>query len=316
MQQMKLGQSSLEVSRIALGCMRLSDDREEAMRTVEAALDQGINFFDHANIYGNGAREAVFSALWTRSPHLREKILVQSKCGIRFPGDPHPDSPGRYDFSYEHIIHSVEGSLKRLETDYLDVLLLHRPDALAEPEDVARAFDELRQAGKVRWFGVSNHTAAQIRLLQTCVEQPLVANQVQMSVIHGNLINDGIDFNRNDDTPSSRSEGTIEFCRMENITLQAWSPLAAGHITGRLPDNPEPRLEETAKVVAELAREKGVSGEAILVAWLLRHPAGIQVIIGTTNPSRIAGACQADDVELTREEWYRLFVAGRGARVP
>jgi predicted oxidoreductase len=316
MKHIRLGPSSLEVSRIALGCMRLSDDREQAMKTVYAALDEGVDFFDHADIYGGGKREEVFSAVWERAPHLRESIYLQSKCGIRFAGDPNPESPARYDFRYDHIVHSVEGSLKRLKTDYLDVLLLHRPDALVEPEEVARAFEELHQAGQVRWFGVSNHTAAQIQLLQTCVEQPLVANQIELNMVHSQLINDGIVFNRDDKGVTSRSEGTLEFCRMQDMTLQAWGPLAAGRVTGRLPAEPDPHLEETANAVAELAEEKGVSGEAILVAWLLRHPARIQAVIGTTDPDRIAGACRADGIELTREEWYRLFAAGRGARVP
>jgi predicted oxidoreductase len=196
------------------------------------------------------------------------------------------------------------------------VLLVHRPDALVEPEEVARAFDHLYRAGKVRWFGVSNHTAAQIKLLQTCVEQPLMANQVQLSVVHNQLINDGIVFNRDDVGVMSRSEGTLEFCRTEGITMQAWGPLAKGRVSGRPITPPEARLGETAAVVAELAAARNVSKEAILIAWLLRHPAGIQPIIGTTNPTRIAGACQADDLELTREEWYRLFAAGRGGPVP
>jgi predicted oxidoreductase len=316
MKRMKLGQSTLEVSRIAFGCLRLSDDRGEAMRTVQAALDQGINLFDHADIYGNGKREEVFSTLWEQAPGLRDQIVLQTKCGIRFPGDPEPTSPQRYDFSYEHIVRSVEGSLRRLKTDHVDVLLLHRPDALVEPEEVARALDELHQAGKVLWFGVSNHTPAQIKLLRTCVERPLVANQVELSVVHNQLINDGIAFNRDDLGVLSRSEGTLEFCRMEGITIQAWSPLAGGRVSGRPVASPSRRLEETADVVAKLAAEHQVSKEAIVIAWLLRHPAGIQPIIGTTNPSRIAGACQADDLALTREEWYRLFTAGRGGRVP
>jgi predicted oxidoreductase len=164
--------------------------------------------------------------------------------------------------------------------------------------------------------GVSNHTAAQIQLLQTCVEQPLIANQVELSVAHSQLINDGVAFNRDDLGVTSRSEGTLEFCRMENITLQAWSPLARGQVSGRPPARPDARLEETARVVAELAADRNVSKEAILIAWLLRHPAGIQPVIGTTDPARIASACQADELELTREEWYRLFAAGRGGRVP
>lgn len=316
MKRMKLGTSTLDVSRIALGCMRLSDSREQAMASVQAALDQGVNLYDHADIYGRGKREAVFATLWERAPGVRDKIILQSKCGIRFVGDPRPTSPQRYDFSYDHILRSVEGSLGRLKTDYLDVLLFHRPDALVEPEEVARACDHLHQSGKVRWFGVSNHTPAQIQLLQTCVEQPLVANQIQLSVVHNQLINDGIVFNRDDVGVTSRSEGTLEFCRMQGITIQAWSPLAGGVLSGIAMADTNTRLEATAALVQELAEEKGVSKEAILVAWLLRHPSRIQPIIGTTNPARIAGACRADEIELTREEWYRLFAAGRGGRVP
>jgi len=316
LKQMRLGTSTLQVSRIALGCMRLSDDRQEAMRTVQAALDQGINCFDHADIYGQGKREEVFSALWSRAPSLRDQIVVQSKCGIRFPGDPRPTSPTRYDFSYEHIVHSVEGSLRRLGTDHLDVLLLHRPDALVEPAEVARAFDHLEQVGKVRWFGVSNHTPAQIRLLQTCVEQPLVANQVELSLVHHPLINAGIVFNRDEASGVASSEGTLPFCHAEGITIQAWGSLAGGRVSGRATKPPNARLEETAAVVAELATAWRVSREAIVIAWLLRHPARIQAIIGTTNPTRIAAACQATQVSMTREAWYRLFEAARGGPLP
>jgi predicted oxidoreductase len=296
--------------------MNLSDDRREAVRTLRAALDQGINCFDHADIYGQGQRERVFSALWGRAPSLRAQVVLQSKCGIRFSGDPRPTSPKRYDFSYEHIVRSVEGSLKRLGTGHLDVLLLHRPDPLVQPEEVARAFDHLQRSGKVRWFGVSNHTGAQIRLLQTCVEQPLVANQVQLSVVHNGLIEDGIVFNSHDAVARSGGEGTLEFCRIEGITIQAWGSLAGGRVSGRPIVSPNARLEATAAVVAELAAARNVSREAIVIGWLLRHPAHIQPTIGTTDPARIAGACQADDLELTREEWYRLFTASRGGALP
>jgi predicted oxidoreductase len=316
MKQMKLGTSPLQVSRIALGCMRLSDDRSQAVATIRAALDQGINFYDHADIYGRGQREQTFSAMWEEVAGLRERVILQSKCGIRPAGDPDASAPTRYDFSYEHIMRSVEGSLRRLKTDHLDVLLLHRPDALVEPEEVARAFDELHHAGKVRFFGVSNHTAAQIQLLQAHVKQPLVANQIELNVIHAQLINDGIVFNRDDLGVMSRGVGTLEFCRAQGITIQAWSPLATGAVSGKPVAHPEARIERTAALVARLAEEKGVSKEAILIAWLLRHPAHIQPIIGTTNPARIAAACQADDVELSREEWYSLFEAGRGGRLP
>jgi predicted oxidoreductase len=313
---MELGTSSLEVSRVGLGCMRLSPDRNKAMETIHAALDAGINFFDHADIYGRGQREETFSAIWDEIPRLRSEVVVQSKCGIRFAGDPYEGAPKRYDFSYDHILAAVESSLSRLNTDYLDVLLLHRPDALVEPEEVARAFDRLYEQGKVRHFGVSNHTAAQIRLLQKWVDQPLVANQLQLSVVHTYLIDEGIIMNRADYPAPRRNEGTLEFCRLHDITIQAWSPLAGGAVTGKPIEEPDPRLERASEVVAEMAAEYGVSGEAIMVAWILAHPADIQPLIGTTNPARIAGACEATDLVLSREDWYRLFEAGRGRELP
>jgi predicted oxidoreductase len=309
MKSIRIGNTPLEGSRIALGCMRLSDNKDEALASVKAALDQGINFFDHADIYGGGKREEVFSAIWDEIPNLRDKVVVQSKCGIR-------SAPQRYDFSYEHIVQSVDGSLSRLKTDYLDVLLLHRPDTLVEPEEVARAFDHLEQGGKVRFFGVSNHTASQIQFLQKWVDQPLVANQLQLSVVHTHLIDEGIVMNRADYPQPTRGEGTLEFCRMQDITIQAWGPLAGGAVSGRPLESPDERIKETAALVAKLAVERGVSQTAIVVAWLLRHPARIQPIIGTVNPKRIAEACQAGDIELTREEWYSLFVAGRGKGLP
>ncbi len=325
MKTLTLGKSDLQVTRIGYGCMPLGGSwdtsplteqtRKEAMRSVHAALDQGINFFDHADIYCRGKSEEVFSAIWHEVPSLREKIFLQSKCGICFEGNPHHDSPQRFDFSYEHILETVEGSLKRLKTDYLDVLLLHRPDPLVEPEEVAKAFDELQQAGKVRQFGVSNHTAAEIELLRKFVDQPLVANQVAFNVIHTHLLDEGIVFNQ-DNPKLSRNEGTIEYCRQHDITLQAWGSLAWGKLTGRVEEHPASHVVKTATLVAQMAKQKGVSGEAILIAWILRHPAKIQPIIGTTHPERIAAACQGDQVELDREEWYRLFDAGRGEDLP
>lgn len=316
MRLMKIGNTPLEASRIALGCMRLSDNRAEAVDTIMAALDQGINFFDHADIYGRGRREEVFAAIWDEVSGLRNKILLQSKCGIRFAGDPDESAPTRYDFSYEHIIRSVDGSLSRLKTDYLDILLLHRPDALIEPEEVARAFDRLHQEGKVRFFGVSNHTPLQIKFLQKHVNQPLVANQLQLSVVHTHLIDEGIVLNRSDYPEPTRGEGTLDFCRIHEITVQAWSPLAGGVVSGKPLAQPDERTEKTAALVARMAEKKGVSKEAIVIAWLLRHPAKIQPVIGTMNPARIAGACQADGIELTREEWYSLFESGRGKTLP
>jgi predicted oxidoreductase len=316
MKTLSMGVSDLMVSRIAWGCMRLSQDREQALRSIHAALDAGITLVDHADIYQRGQAEATFSAVWTEAPHLRQQIVLQSKCGIRSAGDTGPDAPARYDFSYQHILDAVEGSLQRLQTDYLDILLLHRPDALVEPEEVARAFGELHAGGKVRWFGVSNHTPGQIRLLQRWVEQPLIANQLQLSLLHTNLIDEGIWMNRDDLSTPSRGEGTLDFCRLHDITVQAWSPLAGGQLSGRSSSVPSARLQDVATLVTEMAVDKGVSPEAILVAWVLRHPAGIVPIIGTMNSQRIAAACRADEVELTREEWYRLYEAGRGMRVP
>lgn len=320
-----LGSSDLQVTRIGYGCMPLGgswDDTpltaqttKQAVTSIRAALDQGINFYDHADIYCRGKSEEAFSAIWQEVPSLRGKILLQSKCGIRFGGTPHETSPHRFDFSYEHIIESVEGSLKRLKTDYLDVLLLHRPDPLVEPEEVARALDELHQSGKVRWIGVSNHTAAQLELLRHYLRQPVITNQVAFNVIHTHMLDEGIVFNQADPR-LARNEGTIEYCRLHNITLQSWGSLAWGLVTGKTDEKPADNVLKTAALVEEMARQKGVKGEAILVAWILRHPAKIQAIIGTTNPGRVAAACQADTIDLTRDEWYRLFIAGRGQSMP
>ena len=232
MQTYRLGMSDLDVSRIGYGTMMIGglwDDapltdsvRQSAMKVVRTALDAGINFFDHADIYSKGKSEEVFADLWKDAPSLRQKIYLQSKCGIRFAPPLH-----RFDFSYEHIVGSVEESLKRLQTDYLDVLLLHRPDPLVEPEEVARAFDELKRAGKVRWFGVSNHTAGQIELLQKYLDESLVTNQVEFNLLHTHLLDAGITDNQNNPR-LARNHDLIEYCRLHNITLQAWSPLARG----------------------------------------------------------------------------------------
>lgn len=325
MKKISIAETGLEVSRIALGCMRLGDpdsslplsdaNRKEATAAIRAALDEGINLFDHADIYGHGRGEQVFAAIWDEVPSLRGKIILQSKCGIRPAAEPDPHPPERYDFSYEHIMRAVEGTLTRLKTDYLDILLLHRPDPLVQPEEVARAFDELHSGGKVRHFGVSNHTAAQIELLRRWVKQPLTINQVEISLLHSGMIDDGVVFNQANPPMPLRNEGTLEYCRLHNITLQAWGPLGGGLMFS--PDaNTEALARQVVKALDKLAKEKGVSREAIAIAWVLRHPAGIQAIIGSTKPDRIRAACQADGVELTREEWYDLFIAGRGAPVP
>lgn len=326
MKQIRIPRTELEVSQIAYGCMEIGGSwdrepisektRENAIRVVRTALDEGINFFDHADIYCRGKSEQVFSAVWQESPGLRDQIVLQTKCGIRFAGDPYEGAPHRFDFSYAHIIRSVERSLQRLQTDYLDILLLHRPDPLVEPEEVAQAFDELYQSGKVRYFGVSNHTAAQIDLLQSFVNQPLVVNQVELNLIHTHLLDEGIGFNQDEPSHPLRGEGTLEYCRLHEILIQPWAPLAGGVLTGKAVERPSAAMVAAGSQVRQLAEEKNVSPEAVLIAWLLRHPARFQPIIGTTKPERVRAACQAEAVELTREEWYGLFTAGRGAPLP
>jgi predicted oxidoreductase len=319
MKTFPLGASDLNVSHIGYGAMSIGgswDDapltesaRKAAMAVLRTALDAGINFFDHADVYCNGKSEEAFADLWKDMPHLRQEIYLQSKCGIRF-GPPH-----RYDFSYENIIAAVEGSLSRLRTDYLDVLLLHRPDPLVEPEEVARAFDGLKSAGKVRWFGVSNHTAAQMDLLRKYLNQPIVANQVEFNLIHTQMLDEGIVFNQ-ENSRITRNEGVMEYCRLHNITLQAWGPLATGRLTGKPRTDDGAHVQKTADLVRQMASEKGVRPEAILIAWILRHPAHIQPLPGTTNPDRLLASCEAEHVSLTREEWYGLFLAGRGEALP
>jgi predicted oxidoreductase len=325
MQTFRIPNTDLTVSRLAYGCMNLGgrwertpatgDERAHAARLVHAAVEHGITLFDHADIYTFGKSEELFGAALAQAPGLRERIVLQSKCGIRFAGDPEPGAAQRYDFSHDHIVHSVEGSLRRLQTDRLDVLLLHRPDALVEPEAVARAFDELYAAGKVRYFGVSNHTGAQIALLQRFVAQPLVVNQVELNLLHAGLIEDGMVANNREDGARAGVSGTLDYCRLHEIVIQAWSPVAGGRLIDPPADAP-PRVRAAAELVARLAAERGTTREAIALAWLLRHPARVQPVIGTTNLERLAAGCRADDVTLSREEWYALLIAARGEPLP
>jgi predicted oxidoreductase len=325
MKTYRIAHTPLTVTRIAYGCMGIGGGwdpgplaektKKEGLASVRAALDEGINFFDHADIYGRGRCEEVFSGIWQDRPGLRPKIVLQTKCGIRFKDDPVKGVPQRYDFSRQHILESVEGSLKRLKTDYVDILLLHRPDALVEPEQVAAAFDELYVSGKVRYFGVSNHSARQIELLRRWVDRPLVVNQLELNVVHNQLVNAGVVVNQDEPAGPIHGGGTLEYCRLNDITVQAWSPVAHGRIARAALGEGDPRMQGAAAAAAMLASKKGVSMDAILLAWLLRHPAGIQPILGTTNPQRIKEACRADGVELTREEWYGLLTAGRGTPV-
>lgn len=313
----------LTVSRIGYGCMHLSrawdaspittEERRNTQRLVETALAHGITLFDHADIYARGKSEQVFGDVLRASPGLRAKMVLQSKCGIRFADDP-PGAPQRYDFSHAHIVASVEGSLARLGVDHLDILLLHRPDPLVEPDEVARAFDALHASGKVRYFGVSNHTPGQIDLLRRHVRQPLVANQVEISLLHLPLIDDGVVANTTGHAYAS-ARGTLDHARLHGIRLQAWSPLAGGRLA-MASGFADPVVRETSTLLRQRAEAHSVSPEAIQLAWLLRHPAGLQPIVGTTDPVRLAACCAADEVQLSREEWYALFTAARGGRVP
>ncbi len=297
MYHIELGKSGLQVPTVAIGCMRISGMTEkQASAFVNTALENGANFFDHADIYGGGQSEVVFGK--AVSPSLREKVLIQTKCGIR---------SGMFDFSYEHITASVDGSLKRLGTDYIDVLLLHRPDALMEPEEVARAFDDLKSAGKVRHFGVSNQNPNQMQLLQSCMDMPLCANQLQFSIMHAPMIQAGINVNMYNDSATNRDGGVLDFCRLNKITIQPWSPMQYGFFEGCFIDNDKfPALNEA---LAKIAEKYNASKTTIAFAWILRHPAKMQPVTGTTNLQRLKDCIKATDIRLTREEWYEIYRA-------
>ena len=297
MYNIELGKSGLVVPTVAVGCMRISDMKEkEVSAFVDTALRNGANFFDHADIYGGGKSEEVFGK--AISSLNREDVIIQTKCGIR---------NGFFDFSYEHIISSVDGSLKRLGTDYIDVLLLHRPDALMEPEEVARAFDELKTKGKVRHFGVSNQNPSQMQLLQSCLDMPLCANQLQFSIMHAPMIQSGLNVNMYNDSAVNRDGGVLDYCRLNKITIQPWSPMQYGFFEGCFVDNRKfPKLN---KVLKEIGEKYGVSKTTVAFAWILRHPAKMQPVTGTTNLTRLTDCLKASEIKLTREEWYEIYRA-------
>lgn len=269
MKRITIGNSALTASEISLGCMRMADlSKEDANKVINTALENGIDFFDHADIYGGGKSEEVFADAIDMNATIREKMILQSKCGIR---------QGFFDFSKEHIIASVEGSLKRLKTDYLDTLLLHRPDTLFEPEEVAAAFTELEKSGKVRHFGVSNQNPGQIELLKKYVDQELIANQLQFSIMHTGMIDTGFNVNMTIDPSLDRDGGILEYSRLNNMTIQAWSPFQYGFFEGVFLDND--KFPELNKVIDKIAADKGVTNSAIAVAWIQRHPASFQTVV-------------------------------------
>jgi len=297
MYNIELGKSGLTVPTVAVGCMRISNMSEgEISEFVDTALSLGANFFDHADIYGGGRSEEVFGK--AISPSMREDIIIQTKCGIR---------PGQYDFSYDHIVNSVDKSLLRLGTEYIDVLLLHRPDTLMEPEEVARAFDSLKTSGKVRHFGVSNHNPYQIQLLQNALDMPLCANQLQFGIMHTPMIDSGINVNMHNDAASLRDGGVLDFCRLNNITIQPWSPMQFGFFEGCFIDHDKfPHLND---VLEKIGNKYGASKTAVAFAWILRHPAKMQPVTGTTNPERLSQCIKGCDIRITHEEWYEIYRA-------
>ncbi|SES66170.1 Predicted oxidoreductase [Oceanobacillus limi] len=299
MKKIKLGTSNLSVSNISLGCMRMGDlTKTEAADVINRSLDVGIDFFDHADIYAGGKSEEIFAEAIDSNPSIREKMVLQTKTGIR---------KGFFDFSKEHIVGSVDKSLQRLKTDYIDVLLLHRPDTLVEPEEVAEAFTSLKESGKVRHFGVSNHNPMQIELLKKYVEQDLIINQLQLSIMHTGMIDAGLNVNMKHAGGVDRDGSVLDYSRLHDMTIQAWSPFQYGFFEGVFIDHE--KFPELNAKLQEVAEKYGVSKSAIAIAWILRHPAKIQPVIGSMNPSRITEISKASDIELTREEWYGIYLA-------
>ena len=325
MSMLPLARRGLQTSRLVLGCMSfgggwnrepVTDEQiRQAEHAVDAARAIGITLFDTADIYTMGKSEMTLGAIFKRRPDLRQQIIVQSKCGIRV-GNEH--QPSRYDFSAAYITHAVEASLQRLQTDYLDVLLLHRPDPLMEPEEVAEAFSGLKAQGKVRYFGVSNMNVSQMRFLQRALPDQIAVNQLELSLAHLHWLDQTVLVNQDAGSHVNFGEGLLEYCQTENIQIQAWGSLAQGQFTGRTVETAPDTVQKTATRVRELAEAKETTPEAIVLGWLMRHPARIQPVIGTMKPERIAACAdaqrQADG--MTREEWYTLYESARGKSVP
>ncbi|MDR3212071.1 MAG: aldo/keto reductase [Planctomycetota bacterium] len=306
MKTIRLGKSGLQVPRLAVGCMRIDKlEKAAAESFIQACLEAGANFFDHADVYADGECEKIFANAIGMKASIRDQFILQSKCGIV--------KDVSFDFRKDHILRSVDASLKRLQTDYLDVLLLHRPDALVEPEEVAAAFDHLENTGKVRNFGVSNQKPMQIKLLQKFVRQPIAANQLQLSIAYATLISQGLHVNMQDERSFDHDGSVLDFCRLEDITVQPWSPFQFGFFQGVFLDNPKfPKLNAA---VDALAAKYQVSNVTIAFAWLLRHPAKMQPVTGTMNIQRIKDCIKAETIELSHEDWYKIYL-GAGNILP
>ncbi|MCO6528450.1 MAG: aldo/keto reductase [Lactobacillus sp.] len=307
MKQIKIGNTEFSSSAIALGIMRMNKlNIDSAVKTLETAHDVGINYIDSADVYGHGKSETVFGNALKNSSLKREDFYIQSKTGIY--EDPTLDyKTTRYDFSKQYIINAVDSILKRMNIDYLDSLLLHRPDALMDPAEVGAAFDELQQDGKVRHFGVSNFNPRQVDLLQAGISQKLLINQLQFSIMHTGPIDFNIHTNMTDNRSIDHDRGIFDYSRLHQMTIQAWSPFQYGQIEGNFIGNPKfPQVNDTLEKLAKL---KGCSKNAIAAAWILRYPANIQVIIGTMTPEHIIDSAKGADIELSAQEWYDLYLA-------
>ena len=303
MKQINIVNGPQNASVIIQGCMRMPNlSKEEAAKVIRTAYDCGVNFYDHATCYGeNGAAETKFGESFPLTGLKREDIYIQSKCGLCF-------DRNVFDWSKDTILSSVDDSLRRLQVEYLDTLLLHRPDVLFDPEEVAAAFDILESSGKVRHFGVSNTVPMQMELLKKYVKQPLVINQVQLSLEQSQLIDQALYMNNKTTEFSINRDGNaLDYCRLKDITIQAWSPLQIGMFGGTFVDNPD--FPELNAVLGKIAEREHVSKTAIAIAWILRHPAKMQAIIGTMNPEHIKDACKATEVTLSHEDWYELYLA-------
>lgn len=289
----------MSVPQVGLGCMRMHALTEkEASKVIGCAMEEGIAFFDHADIYGEGESERRFAQGRKLLGIPRDKMILQTKCGIH---------KGFYDLSRDAIVQSVEGSLKRLKTDYLDILLLHRPDALTEPEEVAEAFDLLHTSGKVRYFGVSNHNPGQVEWLKTAVRQPLRVNQLQFSPAHTGLIDCGLDVNMKTEQAVHRDGMVLNYCQYQNMVIQAWSPFQYGQIEGVFFDNPA--FADLTGTIRKIASQKMISDSSVVINWILLCPGKVQAIVGTMNPERLAGICRGLEKPLDRKEWYEIYTS-------
>ncbi|KRM05120.1 aldo/keto reductase [Lentilactobacillus farraginis] len=311
MKTVKIGGTHFEASAVALGIMRMAGmDTADAAKTLQTAYDTGINYIDSADIYGEGGSEKTFKEALKASGISRDKLYIQSKGGIIL--DPKRSHDGlvfgaRYDFSKQHLIEAVDGILQRMGIDYLDAFLLHRPDPLMEADDIADAFDTLQREGKVRHFGVSNFNPQQVEMVQSWLSQRLLINQLQFNVVHSGMIRAGMHVNMIDDASIDHDGGILEYSRRKHMTIQAWSPFNYGLFAGMYIN--DPKYPELNKKLAELGEKYGVSKNAIATAWILRHPAHVQVLLGTMNPEHIKDSASGADVNLTKQEWYDLYFA-------